>query len=251
MTIRKIIIFYGFSLAAGFCGNAIGAPPTPRDVDVYASLCKIGSQTSVAISGELGVISRRLMAGDAKLSASKLQDEFPGTRDEKIRLAAILSVQDCMYRYVERFHLAANSSSTGSGPSASIIDPGVPVERRREIVFLANELESFKLKMSKAISMIPTTFYDKRDSTERKPKDDPRLIGLADFSRYKAFQSASGGLDFSNATNNDLALLCSTYTDEINAYKAILRQYPPLGLPAYAPTGEAARICTSAIRGRK
>ena len=70
--------------AASAPAVALAAPPTSQDVDVYSSLCKIGSQTTVVVSGELGAISRRILAGEGKLSASKLQDEFPGIRDEKI-----------------------------------------------------------------------------------------------------------------------------------------------------------------------
>lgn len=243
--------------AAGLllCSRPFAATPTAQDVDVYSSLCKIGSETTFGVAGELGAIlgaiARRILAGEAKLSASKLQDEFPGIRDEKNRLLALQSFQDCMYRYVERFHAAAGSAQPARSSGASVIvGPNVSAERRREIVFLANELESFKQKMSKGLAAVPATFYDKRDSTEKRPREDQRLIGLADFSRYKAFQAASGGLDFSNATNNDIVILCDTYGDEVAAYHAFNRQYHPLGLPAYSSTNEVRRICGAAARGR-
>ena len=125
-------------IAAGSASALVlAAPPTSQDVDVYSSLCKIGSQTTVAVSGELGAISRRILAGEGRLSASKLQDEFPGIRDEKNRLLALQSFQDCMYRYVEKFHTA----SGGTESTVQIVmSPGVAAERRREIVYLANEL---------------------------------------------------------------------------------------------------------------
>jgi hypothetical protein len=226
---------------------ARAAAPTSQDVDVYSSLCKIGSQTTVVVSGELGVIARRILAGEGKLSASKLQDEFPGIRDERNRLLALQSFQDCMYRYVEKFHIAQSGTKS---TSVAAVNPQVSTERRREIVYLANELESFKQKMEKAIASVPGTFYDKRDSTDKRPREDSRLVGLADFSRYKAFQSASGGLDFSNATNNDIVILCNTYASEIAEYGAFGRQYQPLGLPPYGSSGEVRRICVSAARGR-
>lgn len=237
-----------FTLAAS---PVAAAPPNAQDVDVYSSLCKIGSQSTVVVSGELGAISRRILAGEAKLSASKLQDEFPGIRDEKNRLLALQSFQDCMYRYVGKFHFSVGSGAPSVPETATaVLNPGVSSERRREIVYLANELDTFKAKMSAAIESIPATMYDKRDSLEKKPKDDLRLVGLADFSRYKAFASASGGLDFSNATNNDLAILCNTYSDEIGQYRSFIKQYAALRLPGYASTNEVRRICKSAARGR-
>lgn len=238
--------------AAGLAspGGAAAAPPSQQDVDIYASLCRIGAQTTVAAGAELGLgaIARRILSGEAKLSASKLQDEFPGIKDEKNRLHALQAFQDCMYRYVERFH--TNGATSSAGRATAVVAPDISTERRREIVYLANELDAFKRKMEKSLAALPATFYDKRDSTEKRPRDDARLVGLADFSRYKAFQAAGGGLDFSNATNNDLAILCNTYGDEINAYKAFARQYLPLGLPPYAATDEVRRICAAAARGR-
>ena len=104
--------------------------------------------------------------------------------------------------------------------------------------------------MGSVITGIPASIYDKRDSRDKKPREDSRLIGLADFSRYKAFQSASGGLDFSNATNSDIVILCNTYGSEIAEYKAFGRQYQPLNLPPYGSSDEVRRICTAAARGR-
>ena len=227
--------------------SALSAPPSSHDVDVYSSLCKIGSQTTVVVSGELGAISRRILAGEGKLSASKLQDEFPGIRDEKKRLLALQSFQDCMYRYVDKFHM----TSSGTNSSVNVaMSPGVPTERRREIVYLANELEAFKTRMASVVSSLPASFYDRRDSKDKKPREDSRLIGLSDFSRYKAFQSASGGLDFSNATNGDIVILCTTYSSEMAEYNAFSKQYKPLSLPPYGSSAEVKRICTSAARGR-
>jgi hypothetical protein len=184
---RAVVLWHlGLALIATNVSTlARAAAPTSQDVDVYSSLCKIGSQTTVVVS------------------------------------TAVVAV-----------------------------NPGVSTERRREIVYLANELESFKQKMEKAIASVPGTFYDKRDSTDKKPREDSRLVGLADFSRYKAFQSASGGLDFSNATHNDIVILCNTYASEIAEYKAFGRQYQPLGLPPYGSSDEVRRICVSAAKGR-
>lgn len=227
----------------------IAAPPTQNDVDVYSSLCKIGSQSTVAIvgEGEIGAIGRRILGGEAKLSASKLQDEFPGVIDEKNRLLALQSYQDCMYRYIERFHpTEVNLAST----QGFIIGPNTSSERRREIVYLANEIENFKSKMSNVIASLPTDFYDKRDSKDKKPRNDPRLIGLDNYSHYKAFQSASGGLDFTNLTNNDLVLLCNTYIGEIDNYRNFKSQYDPLNLIGYGASDEARRICSAVERGR-
>lgn len=239
--------FSPFAAAIVFPLTTYAVPPTVPDVDVYSALCKIGSQTTVVVAGEIGAISRRILAGEAKLSASKLQDEFPGIRDEKNRLLALQSFQDCIYRYIDRFHPAVDSPQVRPNVNVS---PNIPAERRREIVYLANELDSFKGKMARAIAAVPTSIYDKRDSTERKPKDDPRLMGLSDYSRYRAFEASSGGLDFSGATNNDLTILCNTYGDEIEAYKAFIRQYKQFALPPYAPTGEVRRICRAAEIGR-
>lgn len=73
------------------CGFA--TPPNEQDVDTYSSLCKIGSQSTLESGAGLKLnlrefIARRILAGEGKLSASKLQDEFPGIRDEKNRLLA-------------------------------------------------------------------------------------------------------------------------------------------------------------------
>jgi hypothetical protein len=288
MRVAPIAVASGIALIAALPQPSHAAPPTEKDVDTYSQLCKIGSQSTLGVSltADLAVIARRILAGEAKLSGSKIQDEFPGIRDEKNRLLALQSFQDCMYRYVERFHPAvaavapppvqvptpvvppkpsapAPPSSGGPRPpsppqqapvqvktDASPVGPTVAPERRREIVFLANELDTFKQKMGRAIAAVPQTFYDKRDSTEKMPRGDHRLVGLADFTRYKAFQSATGGLDFSNATNNDIALLCSTYTSEILDYYHFSRQYQTLALPRYDATGEARRICHAAGRGR-
>jgi len=226
---------------------AISSPPSVSDVDIYSSLCKIGSQTTVAVSAELGLIGRRILAGEGALSASSLKDEFPGIRDENNRLLALQSYQDCMYRYVRIWNAPSSSPST---VESSVVGPTVSPERRREIVYLANELETFKRKMEQTISALPQTMYDKRDSTDKRPKDDARLVGLGDYSRYKAFQSASGGLDFTSASNSDLTLLCTTFEAEVRAYGAFRSQYRPLGLPDYDPTKEFRRICTAAKRGR-
>jgi hypothetical protein len=233
---------------------AFAAPPAVQDVEVYLSLCRVGSQTT--FTGVAGLdldlnrlLTKRLLGGEAKLSGSKLTDEFPKISDEKNLMSAIRSFQDCVYRYVERFHAAA-APGASSSPNSAIVGPNVSPERRREIVYLANELDSFKQKMIRTTTSLPATFYDKRSSTERRPKDDPRLIGLADYSRYRAFESATGGLDFSNATNSDLVLLCSTYFEELNDYNAFARQYQPLQLPAYAAVAEVRRMCAAASRGR-
>ena len=228
---------------------ALAVPPTQKDVDIYSSLCKIGSQATVAMAGEgeIGSIGRRILGGEAKLSASKLQDEFPGIANENNRLIALQSYQDCMYRYIERFHSPESNSVL---TKEIIIGPTVSSERRREIIYLANELENFKQKMSKIIQSLPPDFYDKRDSTDKKPKEDPRLIGLDDYSRYKAFHSGSGGLDFTNLKNNDVVLLCTTYMNEIASYRSFKEHYRPLNLIEYRTPDEVDRICSSVRAGR-
>lgn len=54
-----------------------------------------------------------------------------------------------MYRYVDKFHLGVVPAAASSRASP-IVGPGIPNERRREMVYLANELDSFKQKMAKA-----------------------------------------------------------------------------------------------------
>lgn len=233
--------------------DAQATAPTAQDVDVYTSLCRIGSEATGTLTAEIGAVSRRILAGQLKLAASDLQDSFPGIKNEQNRLLALQSFQDCMYRYVDRFHLAASAAkSDGATTAASsvVLDPAVPPERRREIVYLASELESFKGKMAAVARSLPETYYDKRDSSQKRPRDDARMFGLADYRRYKPFEASGGGLNFAEATNNDLALLCSAYGDEVQQYQSFAMAYYPLSLPQYNVTGETLRLCEAARRGR-
>lgn len=232
--------------------DARAAAPSAQDVDVYTSLCRIGSQVTGTLTAEIGAVSRRILAGQAKLAASGLQDSFPGINNEQNRLLALQSFQDCMYRYVDRFHPAAGAPKPegGSASTPVLLDPAIPPERRREIVYLASELASFKGKMAAVTRSLPETYYDTRDSRQKRPRDDARLFGLVDYQRYRPFEASGGGLSFAEATNNDLALLCSAYGDEVQQYQSFAMDYYPLKLPQYNMTGETRRVCDAARRGR-
>jgi hypothetical protein len=226
---------------------ARAAPPTQDDVTIYSGLCRTGSLDKQELSGEMGIIGRRLLAGQAKLSAEAIKDEFPGIKDEKNRLIAIQSFQDCTYRYVERFHPRIESNQ----PSQSVVTPSLPSERRREIVFLANQLEDFKNQMDRMKASLPETYYDKRTSIEKKPKDDPNIFDLENYNRYKAFQTPDGILDFSNVSNSDIAILCGTYQSEVQSYNGFRNNYSrAFVLSQYRIPGEVSRICRAAERGR-
>lgn len=219
------------------------APPTQDDVNIYSGLCRTGSLGKYELSGEMGIIGRRLIGGQAKLSAEAIKDEFPGINDEKNRLFAIQAFQDCIYRYVERFHPRIESNQ----PSQSVVTPSLPSERRREIVFLANQLEDFKNQMERMKASLPETYYDKNTSIEKKPKDDPHIFNLENYSRYKAFQTPDGILDFSNVSNSDIAILCDTYQSEVRSYYSFWSNYSrPFVLSQYRIPGEVSRICSAA-----
>jgi hypothetical protein len=256
MTTKAPSIYYGLALLVLAATNATATPPSQDDVNIYSSLCKIGTSNTYALGGEvsgvLGLIARRLLSGEAKLEAGAISNQMPDIKDEKNRLLALQSYQDCMYRYVDRFHASVqpkDSQQTLSHPSA--VAPTVSLERRREIIFLANELEDFKNRMKKVTASLPETYYDKTTSTQKRPRDDTRILTLDNYSRYKAFQSPTGIPDFSNVSNSDIAILCDTFHSEVKSYYDFSRDYGrAFGLQPYGLAKEVSRICTAARRGR-
>lgn len=253
--------FYNYIrlLIVVFCCSASLAysdPPTSENVDTYAGLCKIGNsdryELEAKVSAPLALIARRILAGEAKLSAGAITDNFPNIKDENNRLIALQSYQDCMYRYVERFHITSEKNEDGKRAiSTSPISPSVPTERRREIVFLANQLEDFKEKMKKVIETIPNEYYDTRMSIKKKPREDQRIVGIDNYKRYRAFQTATGTLDFSGMTNNDISLLCDTFQAEAKGYFSFQREYSRVfNIQQYRISKEVSRICAAANRGR-
>lgn len=244
-----------FFLLTALCTQATAAPPTQDDINVYASACKVGDAIRQEIAGgagiELSLFARRVIGGEGKLSTEAIKDQFPGIKDEKNRLLVFQGYQDCLYRYVERFHSGAQTNEGKTAPSTSVIAPGMPPERRREILFLANQLEDFKGKMGKIVAGLPENYYDKKRATETKPKQDPHIQNLDNYNSYKAFQSPSGILDLSNVTNNDVALLCNTFSSELHSYSEFRLQYgKAFSLPRFVMSDEAFRICQAAARGR-
>lgn len=243
-------------LFASLCSNANAVPPTQDDINVYASACKVGDSFRREIAGDAGIelslFARRVIGGKGKLSEEEIKDQFPGIKDEKNRMLVIQGYQDCLYRYVESFHLGTQSNDgKKTTPSASAIAPTVPPERRREILFLANQLEDFKAKMGKIMAGLPENYYDQKRATEKSPKHDPRIQNLDNYDSYKAFHSPSGILDLSNVTNNDVALLCNTFSSEINAYADFRLEYgKAFSLPRFMMSDEAFRICQAARRTR-
>lgn len=224
-------------------------PPSSKDVDVYSSLCRTGFLNKFTIDGEVGLISRRLTKGEAKLSSEAILDEFPGIKNERNKLEAIQSFQDCVYRYVQHFHPTKNAKTAES--TQSVISPSVPLERRREIIYLANQIEEFKNKMEVMKSQIPERYYDKRNSKEVKPLRDSRILNLENYSNYKAFQSADGIPDFSQLSNNDIVILCDTFNSEVTDYIKFYRDYRKVfKIEKYKISNEISRLCNSAQQGR-
>lgn len=196
----------------------------------------------------MGLIGRRILAGEGEVSASHLQDEFPGIKLEENRLLALAAFQECMYRYVKRFHPSEGETAQ---ETKSLVAPTVLPDRRREIVFLANQLEDFKVKMASIKEDLPEAYYDKKTATEIRPTGDMRLIDLENYKRYKAFQSSSGLLDFTNISNNDLALLCDTFDLEAQEYRSFYNSFrSDLRISPYKIPREVQRICKAAKRGR-
>jgi hypothetical protein len=223
-------------------------PPTQEDVNVYAALCKTGSLSKYDVSAEAGLISRRVLSGAAKLSAASLKDEFPGIKEEKNRLILIQGLQDCVYRYVERFHPQIAPKATPASPPPQLA-PSIPPERRREIVFLANQIEDFKKIMEKTKEEVPERYYDARDTTEKFPKKDTNLLDLENYNRCKAFQTPSGIPDFSNVTKNDVAIICNTFSTEVKSYYKFRNSWSRvIALPGYQISNEVQRICNAARR---
>lgn len=228
--------------------GAPAAPPTEYDVNTYSSLCKIGSAWNFEAGGELGLIGRRILSGAGEVSVSELRDEFPGIKLEENRLLALAAYQECMYRYVKRFHAGEGEAVQ---ETASPVAPTVLPDRRREVVFLANQLEDFKVKMASMKDDLPEAYYDKKTAREVTPTEDMRLIDLENYNRYKAFQSPSGLLDFTNISNNDLALLCDTFDLEVKEYASFYRSFRrDLRISPYNIPKEVQRICIAAKRGR-
>lgn len=241
---RAFILFFVLNLGVE-C--ALAEAPNQEDVSLYAALCKTGSLSKIDVSAEAGLISRRLLSGEAKLSTESLQDEFPGIKSEKNRIILIQGFQDCVYKYVERFHPQTEPKVSNAPPSQ--LAPSIPPERRREIVFFANQIEDFKKIMEKTKENIPERYYDSNDSTEKFPKKDTNLLDLETYNRYKAFQSPSGIPDFSNLTKNDVAIICNTFYTEVQNYinfKYNWRQV--VSLPEYGVSAEVERICKAANR---
>lgn len=232
--------------------SAVAAPPSQEESDIYSSLCNTGSVTEYALSGTakapiMDLIIRRTLKGEIRLSASELKDKFPKISDEDNLLHAMELYQDCVHRYVEHFH----SGSPDTLPSTSVIAPSVPLERRREIVYFANQLDDFKLKMRNMMTDIPETYYDKKSSRETKLRNDGRIFNIDNYNRYKAFLSPSGILDFSNLTNNDIALICDILKNETKDYHSFYSNYrSAFGLQPYSIPREALRICLAANKGR-
>lgn len=234
--------------------SSFSAPPSQEQVDVYSSLCKIGSisklSTEAELAAKLGFIGRRLMSGEGKFTKEEIEKEFPDIKNEKNRLLALQSYQDCMFRYVEAFHINNKENKNDKG-STLTFSPNVSMERKREIIFLANELENFKNTMGITIASLPEKTYDKRSSKDKYPKTDVRILDIDNYSRYKAFQTLEGIPNFSNLSNNDIALMCDTYKNEIKSYNKFWRDYRGiLDLQTYTISKEASRICKSAKRGR-
>lgn len=247
-----IAIFSSIVACLLLFNTVTAAPPSQDEVNVYSSLCKIGKLKDYELNLEMGLIGRRLIAGGGKFSNKDLQQEFPGIKDEKNRLLALEAYQDCMYQYVTRFHPAVSSEASASKvPSDTVFSPTVPIERKREIIFLANELENFKNQMENMKSALPDNYYDKRDSKEKYPKKDQRIIDLDNYKRYKAFQTPSGVPNFSNMSNNDIVLFCDAYSNEVNSYYYFQREFGKvLGLQPYKQSPEVKRICKASKRGR-
>ncbi len=230
------------------------APPTSENVDTYSGLCKIGEAVRYELEGKafapLALIARRILGGEVKLSTEAINSQFPKIKDEKNRLIALQSYQECMYRYIERFH-TPNQSKVENTSSSSPVAPTIPAERRREIVYLANQLDDFKEKMKKVIVVLPEKYYDTRTSTEKKPRDDLRITNIDNYERYKTFQAATGILDFSGMTNNDISILCDTYKIEADGYYYFQREYGrAFNLQSYKIPKEVTRICKASKRGR-
>lgn len=222
-------------------------PPTQEDVNTYTALCKTGSLSKYDVNAEASLISRRLLSGSAKLSGEALKDEFPGIKDEKNRMSLIQGLQDCMYRYVERFHPRIEPKEKPTTPLQ--LAPSVAPEQRREILFLVNQLEDFKGKMEKTKERIPERYYDPNDSTEKFPRKDPRLLELETYNRYKAFQSPSGIPDFSNVVKRDIAIICDTFFTEVRDYNSFRNDWRNIfDLNQYSTQEEVNRICNAAKR---
>ena len=245
---RISFIFAMISSASTCSFSAYAAPPTREDIDVYTSLCRIGSAWNFDAGGELGLIGKRILAGQGEVAVSELRDEFPGISLEENRLVALTAFQECMYRYVERFH---PGQSAEFQQRQSVVGPESLPDRRREIVFVANQLEDFKKKMARVKASLPESHYLKRTATTVTPLEDMRLIGLENYGRYKAFQSPGGLLDFTRISNNDLALICDTFEREVSDYSAFVRDLGrEFRLSPYVMSSELRRICKAAERGR-
>lgn len=244
----RLVIFLSLLFVCAWSTTGMAEPPTQEDVNIYAALCKTGSLSKYDVSAEAGLISRRLLSGAAKLSEASLKDEFPGIKEEKNRIILIQGFQDCVYRYVERFHPQSEPKANAAGPPSQLA-ASIPPERRREIVFLANQIEDFKKIMEKTKDGVPERYYDANDSTEKFPKKDTNILDLENYNRYKAFQTPSGIPDFSNVTKSDVAIICNTFSTEVQSYYNFRNGwYRVITLPEYQLSDEVQRICNAARR---
>ena len=238
------------------CTTASAKPPSEEDISIYARACSIGAANTYSDETEfrvaLGVLKRKAL-GEGKVSSKSsiadLKREFPGLKEEKSRLQALVLYQDCLFRYIEKFH-----SGTDTEPTAAF-SPEVPDERRRELLFLVDRLSDWKQTMKSAVSILPTKYYDKRSGTNINLRADRRVAEIDTYQPYEMFREASGEFDFSNLTNNDLAILCQIWQREISNYFYFHRQYKAKfpTLPdswSWRHMREEKRICDSATAAR-
>lgn len=236
--------------------TASAKPPSEEDISIYARACSIGAANTYSDETEfrvaLGVLKRKALGEGEVLSKSSIEDlkqEFPGLKGEKSRLQALTLYQDCLFRYIEKFH-----SGTDTEPTATF-SPEIPDERRRELLFLVDRLDEWKQTMKLAVSILPKKYYDKKSGTSINLRADRRVAEIDTYQPYEMFREASGEFDFSNLTNNDLAILCQIWQREITNYYKFHQQYKTKfpTLPDYwwwPYLEEEKRICNSATAAR-
>jgi len=245
---RAVLLF----IVSLYCNTIYGKPPSEADINIYARACSIGAANSYSGEAEFGIALgtlKRMILGKGKISSKfSLEDfkqEFPGLKEEKSRLQALALFQDCLFRYIEKFHSGADTEPT------AVFSPVIPDERRRELLFLVDRLDDWKQTMKFAISILPPMYYDKDLGTNINLHTDRRIAEIATYEPYEMFREASGEFDFSSLRNNDIAILCQIWQREITSYINFYQQYKSKfpTLPDYwwwPSMHEEKRICDSA-----